>query len=150
MRISPKDLTIHFRDTRRSLGHLHDSMVDKFALSNGEFLEDVLVEYAMSLDTLSLAHFCIVDEKTLENVLAVGPATGTKATKEEVLAGHLQYPRFPAELTKSIKRYKGVKTTSECRKIARDSEDNVDVHWIDDVFLHVYVLVLPLFYRIGN
>lgn len=147
-KVSPKDLTVHFRDTRRSLGHLHDNMVDKLTISSGGFLEDVMVGYAMTLDTLSLAHFCIVDDKTLDNILATAPtAGGTKATKEEVLAGLLQYPKFPAELTESIKRYKGVKTTAECRKIARDSEDNVDVHWIDDVFRHMYVLfpsLLPL------
>ncbi|KAL0631001.1 hypothetical protein Q9L58_010145 [Maublancomyces gigas] len=141
-KISPKDLTIHFHDTRRSLGHLHDNMVDKLSLVSGGFLEDIMVGYTMSLDKLSLGHFCIVDDKTLDNILATQPtAGGTKATKEEVLAGLIQYPKFPAELTESIKRYKGVKTTAECRKIARDSEDNADVHWIDDVFRHIMELL---------
>lgn len=124
---------IHLRETLRSLGHFYSNMVDIFALPDNRFLEDVLYKHVIALEELSPAHFFIVDDKLLDRILE------TPEEKQEVLRGVVRFPPFPKNLRKSMMRYRGSKTTAQCRAIARDSPDNQDIQWIDDVFRHMYV-----------
>ncbi|KAI5840132.1 hypothetical protein DFP73DRAFT_560137 [Morchella snyderi] len=127
--------TIHLRETLRSLGHFHSNMVEKFALPGDRFLEDILYKHAIALDRLSPAHFFIVDDRLLGTILE------TPGEKQEVLRGVVRFPSFPKNLRKSMMRYRGTGTTAQCRVIARDSPDDQDIQWIDDVFRHVLELI---------
>lgn len=108
-------------------------MADKVALPDNRFLEDVLYQHVLTLEELSPAHFFIVDDKLLDGILK------TPEEKQEVLRGVVRFPPFPKNLRKSMMQYRGAKTAAQCRAIARDSPDNQDIQWIDDVFRHVYV-----------
>lgn len=124
---------IHLQETLRSLGHFYSNMADKVALPDNRFLEDVLYQHVLTLEELSPAHFFIVDDKLLDGILK------TPEEKQEVLRGVVRFPPFPKNLRKSMMQYRGAKTAAQCRAIARDSPDNQDIQWIDDVFRHVYV-----------
>ncbi|KAH8152988.1 uncharacterized protein LAJ45_02575 [Morchella importuna] len=126
---------IHLQETLRSLGHFYSNMADKVALPDNRFLEDVLYQHVLTLEELSPAHFFIVDDKLLDGILK------TPEEKQEVLRGVVRFPPFPKNLRKSMMQYRGAKTAAQCRAIARDSPDNQDIQWIDDVFRHVVDLI---------
>lgn len=113
---------------------MYNKMTNKFALSDGRFLEDLLQTHALSLDELSPAHFFIVDKELLEVVLKDKPDEVTR-----VMDATIKFPPFPEHLRTSMLRYQAAKTTDQCRNIARGSSDDEDVYWIDDVFRHVLV-----------
>lgn len=87
-------------DVKTYLSQVHRAMVDKLAVQPNGFLEDRLCAYALTLNELSPAHFCVLEKSLLSTI--------TDGQESAVLENVQRLPAFPGVLENSLSRYNNV------------------------------------------